>query len=731
MGDLHPASDQILLSTLEASAYAFLQPTSALHTAALVLAKRYLDPLAQSATEAQARRLQALRRNQKRRKSENHALRRPFRMKHVYLDGFRTPQVWDQARRALDASTHEIEAKLDGLLASQEERYSPRPTDSAHDPEPQRKRVRFIEDGPPELVEPQGTVNGEVIYQEVDDSTRPKGDDIEMSGDDLSEDVVDETVEMDGEDQDFDMDAESSSDNDGLATDVYLPDKHGLNDGFFSIDDFNKQTEFLENQDARGELANEADDEEEIDWDAELLPLPEGDGLNAEGDFMSADNDEDDGSENGPTFEDANLNAVDTESDASDNEMPMISMGASSNTNGIMYADFFAPPPRKVTKSTRMRALPKTQPASRAPATQEDEMDRTIAAVRRDIFEDDLSGEDGSEPDTNATPGNPRTRRSNHEKRQAKLAEEIRKLEAANVAKRDWTLSGEARAADRPMNSLLEEDLDFERAGKPVPVITNEVSEDIEALIKRRIINREFDEVIRRRPGDLMTGASPARRGRFELDDTKPQQSLAELYETEHLKGVDPTGYVDKRDEKLKREHAAIEGLWADISAKLDSLSNWHYKPKPLQANITVVSDVPKISMEDARPSAGEGMGAEESMLAPQEVYKPGEERTREDKRKEVVLKSGVPMAREEMSREAKLRRRRREKERIRKKGGVVVTKGTTAGAKKAAERKGVVGDLKRAGVKVIGKKGELVDVEGKGIKGGSGGVKGGGSFKL
>ncbi|KAI4140039.1 MAG: hypothetical protein LQ341_003986 [Variospora aurantia] len=702
IGDLHPASDQILLSTLEASAYAFLQPTSALHTAALVLAKRYLDPLAQSATEAQARRLQALRRNQKRRKSENHALRRPFRMKQVYLDGFRTPQVWDQARRALDASTHEIEAKLDGLLASQKERYSPRLTDSAHDPEPQRKRVRFIEDGPPELVESQGTVNGEVIYQEVDDSTRPKGDDIEMSGDDLSEDVVDETVEMNGEDQDIDMDAESSSDNDGLATDVYLPDKHGLNDGFFSIDDFNKQTEFLENQDARGELANEADDEEEIDWDAELLPLPEEDGLDTEGDIMSADNDEDDGSENGPTFGNANLDAADTESDASDNEMPMISMGASSNTNGII-----------------------------APATQEDEMDRTIAAVRRDIFEDDLSGEDESEPNTNATPGDPRTRRSNHEKRQAKLAEEIRKLEAANVAKRDWTLSGEARAADRPMNSLLEEDLDFERAGKPVPVITNEVSEDIEALIKRRIINREFDEVIRRRPGDLMTGASPARRGRFELDDTKPQQSLAEMYETEHLKGVDPTGYVDKRDEKLKREHAAIEGLWADISAKLDSLSNWHYKPKPPQANITVVSDVPKISMEDARPSAGEGMGAEESMLAPQEVYKPGEERTREDKQKEVVLKSGVPMAREEMSREEKLRRRRREKERIRKKGGVVVTKGATGGAKKTAERKGVVGDLKRAGVKVIGKKGELVDVEGKGIKGGSGSVKGGGSFKL
>lgn len=649
-------------------------------------------------------------------------------MTQVHLEGFRTPQVWEQARRALDTSAHEIEAKLDHLLPSREQGYSAKPADSAYDAEPKTKRVKFAADPPPELGEPRGIG---LLHQDTNDPTRLEDDDNDMSPDHLSETVMDEAADMDGEDQDYDLDAGALSDDDEHAPDVYLPDKHGLNDGFFSIDDFNKQTEFLEDQDARGELENEASDDEEIDWSAEPPPLPEEDDLNAEDGVVFSDDNEDDDNESGPTFGNADLNVADTDLNASDDEMPTISMGASSNTNDIMYTDFFAPPPRKVTKSTRMRALPKTQPAPRATATQEDEIDRTIAAVRRDIFEDDLSDEENSEPNTNGIPGDPRARRSNHEKRQAKLADEIRKLEAANVAKRDWTLSGEARAADRPMNSLLEEDLDFERAGKPVPVITNEVSEDIEALIKRRIINREFDEVIRRRPRDLVTGAPAARRGRFELDDTKPQQSLAELYETEHLKSVDPSGYVDKRDEKLKKEHAAIESLWAEISAKLDSLSNWHYKPKPPQANITVISDVPKVSMEDARPTAGEGMGAEESMLAPQEIYKPGEERSRADKQKEVVLKSGLPVAREEMSREEKLRRRRREKERIRKQGGSVVTKDATGGVKKAAERKGVVDDLKRAGVKVIGKKGELVDVEGKGVKGGKGTVKGGGSFKL
>ncbi|KAL8781474.1 MAG: hypothetical protein Q9203_000371 [Teloschistes exilis] len=739
MGDPHPASDQLLLSTLSRSAQSFLQPTPALHAAALVLAKRYLDPLASSATQAQADRLQAQRRQRTRRQKEDHAFKNPFRMRQVYLDGFPTPQVWEQARRVLDASVHEVEVQL---KASSTAKDSGRPSSQvADDGQPPGKRVRTAEDesqGRKGRQEPSESDAASPNREDdmTDEVAIYEGSDADEGADEFYEDGL---AVVNGEDGDVDMDSEASSDVDEMPQDEFVPDKHGLNDGFFSIDDFNKQSDLLEYQDARGEPDNEASDEEEIDWAAEPPPLPEEPDVDDE---YNANRDED---ENGPTFGDAELNAPDTESDPSDVEMAMEDMGPLSNTNDIMYADFFAPPARKATKSTRMRALPRTQPTPSSMPEQEDDVDRTIAAVRRDIFEDDdlSAGEDDTDVDSAADPGDPRSRRSNHERRQAKLAAEIRRLEAANVAKRDWTLSGEARAADRPLNSLLEEDLEFERAGKPVPVITNEVSEDIEALIKRRIINRDFDEVIRRRPGDLATaGAKAARRGRFELDDTKPQQSLAEVYEAEHLKRVDPDGHVDKRDEKLKKEHAAIENLWADVSAKLDALSNWHYKPKPPQATITVVADVPTVSMEDARPSGGEGLGGAAgatSMLAPQEVYKPGEERSREDKRKEVVLKSGVPVARDEMSREEKLRRRRREKERIKKRGGsvvappqVVATNGAKKKKNKSEEKRGVVGDLKRGGVRVIGKKGELVDVEGKAVKASKeNDVKGAGSYKL
>lgn len=730
IGDFHPASDQLLLSTLAASAHSFLQPTSALHTAALVLAKRYLDPLALSASQAQSERLYALRRERKRGRNHDHVSKTPFRMRQVHLEGLRTQQVWEQARRVLHASSAESEVYLRNLGPPQSSPKSSIRAASKDGDEPRREKTKLSDDEVGGSDFDTDNLEGEVISENLNDSIDSESGPEMVRGDSADGNTEEQVDDLDGEDDDATKGLGISSDIDDLPTDVFLPDKHGLNDGFFSIDEFNKQSEFLENRDARGEPENEVSEEEEIDWGAEPVPLEINSTPKNRDDSDDFDDNEDD--ENGPTFGDADLNGANANSDASDDDMSVDGVDPSTNTNDILYADFFAPPPRRATKSTRMRALPKTQPTPSSAPQPEDDIDRTIAAVRRDIFEDELSAEeDSSDARSDAVPGDPRSRRSNHEKRQAKLAEEIRKLEAANVAKRDWTLSGEARAADRPLNSLLEEDLEFERAGKPVPVITNEVSEDIEALIKRRIINREFDEVVRRRPGDLVTGAAAARRGRFELDDTKPQQSLAEMYEAEHLKKVDPDGYTDKRDEKLKKEHAAIESMWVEISSKLDSLSSWHYKPRPPQASITVVADVPKISLEDARPNAVEGMGAEESMLAPQEVYRPGEERSRADKQKEVVLKSGVPVAREEMSREEKLRRRRREKERIKKRGEAVVPKAASVAVKKKAERKGVVDNLKRGGVKVISKKGELVDVEGKGIKGGKEPVKGSGSFKL
>lgn len=96
-------------------------------------------------------------------------------------------------------------------------------------------------------------------------------------------------------------------------------------------------------------------------------------------------------------------------------------------------------------------------------------------------------------------------------------------------------------------------------------------------------------------------------------------------------------------------------------------------------------------------------------MLAPQELYKAGEAVDKAEG--ETVTRGGVPLAQEEMSREERKRRRRREKERT-KKGSESQPK-KDSGGKREKERE-MLGDLKRGGVKVIGKKGEVTDVEGR-----------------
>lgn len=276
-------------------------------------------------------------------------------------------------------------------------------------------------------------------------------------------------------------------------------------------------------------------------------------------------------------------------------------------------------------------------------------------------------------------------------------------------------MSGEAAAVDRPVNSLLDEQLDFEHAGKPIPVITQEITDSIEELIKRRILAQEFDEVLRRRP-DAASVANGTRRGLVEVDDTKSSKGLAEIYEEEHQKNLDPDGFVSKTDEKTQKEEAEIARMWKDLNATLDSLSSWQYRPRPQEPTLNVVTDTATITMEDAQPSTAQGVAGGESALAPQEVYKAGGANGKENVQKgEVVAKSGLPVARAEMSREDKQRRRRREKERIRKAGGD--DNGKKPVSKRAQMEKQTMADLKKGGVKVINRKGEVVDMAGNKAK--------------
>ena len=156
-----------------------------------------------------------------------------------------------------------------------------------------------------------------------------------------------------------------------------------------------------------------------------------------------------------------------------------------------MYADFF-PPPREWTrekpvkgkgkadskdkpKKTKKKADSAPEASAEAAVDGRDIMTR----VRTDLFADDDEADEDE----------PAERLSTHEKRLRALQEQISSFEQENVGKKEWTLLGEVKARERPQNSMLEEDLEFEQMGKVVPIVTEDKVVGLEDMIKRRILD--------------------------------------------------------------------------------------------------------------------------------------------------------------------------------------------------------------------------------------------------
>ncbi|KXX81996.1 hypothetical protein MMYC01_201485 [Madurella mycetomatis] len=721
-GDNSQAVAAFLDSTFPSNRHVFLQPPPLLPAGSLHLAKETLDVLAGQVSDHQQLRLRQSGKKRKRDDTQQHAA--VLKIRKLHIDGFETGQVWQQAKKIISSA---LQASSQVLLELEENNEVERPTDKdAED----SKVIEFGEDGfevgsgEDESVSASSDGDSEADTEESDDEGASLGNEdtelfdleAEEDGEEEDEQYGEEVEgeEEEGEEVEGEEDDDDNDDDDGVEdAEEFVEDPHGLNDGFFSIDDFNKQTQWFEDQDARADPnTDHFSDDESVDWHADPFSAPkkpskkgadnleEDDKSDLEMDEDESD-DEDEPSLGQKDLEDSEDGSDDEENNGLQNGLD--DLGLDLTANDIFYKDFFAPPPKK--KKPGSARKPKNLPALSGP--DEGDIERAENDVRRDLFDDLSERSDSEDALSNVSAGDPKSRRSAHERRQAKVAEEIRKLEAELVAKRAWTLSGEAAAVDRPVNSLLEEDLEFEHIGKPVPIITEEVSESIEDLIKRRILAHEFDEVLRRRP-DTLGNPHDARRGLVDVEDTKGKKSLAEIYEEEHDKKANPDAYVSQADEKTRRDEEEIKNMWKDISAKLDALSSWHYKPKPAAPTLTVVADVATVAMEDAQPTTAQGVAGGESMIAPQEVYAPGRDTAEKG---EIVVKSGLPVARQEMSCEEKLRRRRREKERIRKAGGIDANKPLS---KKAEARRETMNDLKKGGVRVINRKGEVVGLDGK-----------------
>lgn len=189
--------------------------------------------------------------------------------------------------------------------------------------------------------------------------------------------------------------------------------------------------------------------------------------------------------------------------------------------------------------------------------------------------------------------------KSSFEKQQEKLAKTIADFEEENLAEKEWMLRGEVAAQIRPINSLLEQDVDFEQICRSAPPVTEEVTQTLEQIIRQRIQDKAWDDVERREAElPVIKAQRPP-----DVDSEKSQKSLSQIYEDSAISVLTQNNNKNKDledemslDPKTKASHDEIKKLFAKICAKIDALSSFKFTPKVQNLLEMQIKSAPKFS---------------------------------------------------------------------------------------------------------------------------------------
>ncbi|KAI9505982.1 U3 small nucleolar ribonucleoprotein complex, subunit Mpp10 [Coemansia spiralis] len=434
------------------------------------------------------------------------------------------------------------------------------------------------------------------------------------SDEEIDEEQPDESVQ--GEQTDSDQEESSNEDEDGAKRSV-------IDDDFFSLAEMEK-------------FADEAEEEDLRDREILAGNYPK----NANPDAEESEDSEDDEDEDVDIFQDVGALEDDEEED-DDSDMVV---DGKHRPDQVMYSDFFKAPKgskRGKAKVSREKHAKRVRfNPSAVGESDEDMQDSDEQAVNGSLHKTNLFADDDSDKEDDSGS------KSEFQKRQEKLQGLISKLEDEAVQPKHWTMVGEVTSSARPKDSLLGESLDFDYVQKPVPVVTQEATQTLEDVIKRRILNEEWDDVERKK--DIQS--KPFRPSAFiELNDKASKKSLAEEYEEQYLAQKSGDQFVPEKDAKLTDAHKAIDSQMRNLFTQLDALSHFHFAPKPATADIEIRTNAPALQMEEKLPVHV----SQAEQLAPEEVY---------EKNKGYNGRTGDLKGDTELSREDRKRRRQRKK---------------------------------------------------------------------
>lgn len=148
----------------------------------------------------------------------------------------------------------------------------------------------------------------------------------------------------------------------------------------------------------------------------------------------------------------------------------------------------------------------------------------------------------------------------------------IARIEQKLISKKEWQLQGEVRASDRPVNALIEEDLEFDRGLEPKQKLSAQAQAKIEDIIKARVKDQLFDD------RQMVTFSRNVinEQSKYLVDPEKDRRGLGDLYEETYKKEV--LG-IDSKAVESNKKHLEIRDLFRKICFSIDQMSRLHFTP--------------------------------------------------------------------------------------------------------------------------------------------------------
>lgn len=273
-----------------------------------------------------------------------------------------------------------------------------------------------------------------------------------------------------------------------------------------------------------------------------------------------------------------------------------------------------------------------------APPMDDSAKEDTARALRRATIFDDGSG-DESMDDSDGAEQTPL------DISRAELRKTVDAMEDAAVAKKSWQLRGEVQGDTRPKNSVLDANFEHDIAFTNRAFSAPASAESIEDLIRQRIHDRLFDDVVRALPPEYEE--AKRRKEAPEVSQEKPTEGLGELYAREYAeqreqisKTAEAAGVVRAEEGPSETaEQKEVNRLFDRLCTKLDAMASLSFTPSApkVPEEMGVKPNVPALAAEEAIPEAV----SDAALLAPGEVHSAkrekaqGElEKTKKDRRR-------------------------------------------------------------------------------------------------